>query len=129
ALFNLGVYYKNWGKYLQDSVEEASKKLTPAQEELFAAKLRESLTYFERLQSMQTDPSDYGLLVELGNLYYVLAQDEKLQKVVRDFEAIQKTENVEKDGQYWRELSKLYTSTGEEAKALSASAKAKALGR
>lgn len=130
ALFNLGVYYKNWGKELQDSIKVASSgRPTAAQEELYAAKLRESLKYFERLRSVQSNKNDYALLAELGNLYYVLAQDDKLLQLVKDFEAIRNTEDMESDGQYWRELSKLYTAAGDSTKAIEALEKAKALGR
>lgn len=129
ALFNLGVYYKNWGKELQDSIKTVSNRPSAEQEAVYAAKLRESLKYFERLRSVQTNKGDYGLLAELGNLYYVLAQDDKLLGVIKDFEAIQNSQDMESDGQYWRELSKLYTAAGDDTKAISAGAKAKALGR
>lgn len=101
---------------------------TAAQEELYAAKLRESLKYFERLRSVQANKNDYALLAELGNLYYVLAQDDKLLQLIKDFEAIRNTEDVESDGQYWRELSKMYTAAGDDTKAIEALGKAKALG-
>lgn len=129
ALFNLGVYYKNWGKELQDSIKAVSNRPTAEQEKVFAAKLRESLKYFERLRAEQTGTTDYGLLAELGNLYYVLGQDDMLQGIVRDFEALQGTQEVETDAQYWRELSKLYASIGDEIKAVDASKKAKSIGK
>lgn len=129
ALYNLGVFYKNWGKHLQDSLDEATKgKPSANQQNMFVSKLRESVKYFERLWSVQKEDVDYGLLAELGNLYYVLAEDGELKKILTAFEALQKKPEVQQDGQYWRELSKLYSGLQDVEKATEAGNKARALG-
>lgn len=129
ALYNLGVFYKNWGKHLQDSLDEATNsKPSEAQQQQFIGKLSESVKAFERLRSIQKDAVDYSLLAELGNLYYVLGQDDKLQGILTQFEAMKNSEAVQEDGQYWRELSKLHAALGNVEEAAEASKKAKMYG-
>lgn len=129
ALYNLGVFYKNWGKHLQDSLDDATKgKPSASQQEMFVSKLRESVKYFERLRAAQKASVDYGLLAELGNLYYVLAQDDDLKNILKAFEAMQSNPEVQDDGKFWRELSKLYTALQDGPKAEEASRKARSLG-
>ncbi len=125
SLYNLGAVYKNWGATLQDSIKRVSNdRESAAQREVYAAKLRESLKYFEQYRAAQGG-TDFAVLSELANLYIVLDNQPKLQETISSLEKVESTNASNRD--YWQAMSRIYAIVGETRKAEAAQAKADGL--
>lgn len=130
ALYNLGAAYKNIGGNAMDSLRKVLQGKEPKanQLDLFEKPLRESAKYFERLKSIKGKQTDFSTLVELGNLYDVLNEKDKIKGVVKELEAAEGVSNNASNGSYWRAMSRLYVILGDEKKATDADTKASKFG-
>ncbi len=125
ALFNLGAVYKNWGAHLQDSLRSAvGSRPSEAQRTVYLDPLRKSAEYFDQVHAAH--PDDIKVLMELGNLYDVLGNTQKLKQTITQLEGLQSAHA--EDASYWRGLSMLYDKVGDTSKAAVADQKATALG-
>ena len=85
---------------------------TAAQIELYRRPLRESVKYFEQLRSSGKQ-DDYKLLTELGNLYDVLGEKEKVQLTLTQLEGLKNVGGNNDDPQYWSTMSRFYAIIGD----------------
>jgi tetratricopeptide (TPR) repeat protein len=131
ALFNLAAVYKNRGAELQDSIRSAigpTTSPTAAQIEIFRKPLRQAAKYFEQLKTNGRD-KDFTLLAELGNVYDVLGEKEKVKQMLNEIVALKNVAGNQNNANYWSTLSRFYAIMGDVKNAEDADRKATELSK
>ena len=117
ALFNAAAAYKNWaGKLQQEELDK--RRQNPRyqeQRERYAPLLQKAAEYFERYRELPGKRDDLIVLDQLVNIYEVLPDRAKLERVVRELEAL--APRFEREARYYEILGGVYARRGDKAKA------------
>ncbi len=117
ALFNAAAAYKNWAGKLQQEELERRRQNPRYQErrERYTPLLQKAAEYFERYRELPAKRDDLIVLDQLVNIYEVLPDRAKLERVVRELEAL--APRFEREARYYEILGGVYARRGDKAKA------------
>jgi len=117
ALFNAAAAYKNWAGKLQQEELEKRRQNPKYQEqrERYAPLLRKAAEYFERYRELPGKRDELTVLDQLVNIYEVLPDRQKLERIVRELEAL--APRFEREARYYEILGGVYARRGDKTKA------------
>jgi len=117
ALFNAAAAYKNWAGKLQQEELEKRRQNPKYQEqrERYAPLLRKAAEYFERYRELPGKRDELTVLDQLVNIYEVLPDRQKLERIIRELEAL--APRFEREARYYEILGGVYARRGDKTKA------------
>ncbi|GBD07656.1 Beta-barrel assembly-enhancing protease [bacterium HR21] len=117
ALYNAAVAYKNWaGKLQQEELEK--RRQNPRyqeQRERYAPLLRRSAELFEQYRSLPGKREELSVLDQLVNIYEVLPDPGKLNRLVAELEGLEPLFRTQ--ARYYEILGGIYARRGQKEKA------------
>jgi len=123
ALNYIAIAYKNWSADEQETFRKSGKKENDADRDKYLSKLKKSAEYFEKLHTLA--PGDFAPLGQLGEIYSILQDADKLQMTLSALEAMESSQSD--NPAYWNTLGTMYTVLNDVTKAKSAFDKMEAL--
>lgn len=118
AVRNIAAAYKNRASVKQKLEQDKAEKdkTYKINFDNYKSDLVESAKYFDKALNIKTYQNDMFILSELANIYQVLEEKDKLNKTIRNLEAIEYTIPENQKEQYYLNMLKIYSEKGDDKK-------------